>query len=277
MRIDAHQHYWRIDRTDYGWLTPEAGILYRNYLPEHLKPYLETSKINHTIVVQAAPTVDETEYLLDLADNEPSIVAVVGWLDLESKRFPEMLAQLRKRPKFAGIRPMLQDLEDDYILRPAVLESLKKLEQQQFPIDLLIKPAQLPFVVKALESVPALRAVVDHLAKPNIAEGVLEPWGEQLERLAQFSNVYCKLSGMVTEAVHKQWSTEQFIPFIHHAVRSFGVERIMFGSDWPVCLLSADYAETVTLLERTLPGWMGEHELQLVFGKNAAAFYRLAI
>ncbi len=272
-RIDAHQHYWRTDRGDYGWLTPDTGILYNNYGPEQLRPLLAENGVSRTIVVQAAPTVAESEYLLSLCDEDDSIAGVVGWVDIDSDRFAEDLEQLRRHPKFVGIRPMIQDLAADYMLKPEVLRSLAVLEELQFPIDLLIRPQHLPYAVQALERVPRLRAVVDHLAKPHIAAGTIEPWAEDLAKLARFEQVYCKLSGMVTEAEHGNWRLEQFVPYVHHAVSIFGTERLMFGSDWPVCLLSAEYGETVRLLHEALPAGLTEEQLGGIFGGNALRFY----
>ncbi|WP_274362557.1 amidohydrolase family protein [Paenibacillus thermotolerans] len=277
MRIDAHQHYWKIGRGDYGWLTPSAGILHRDYMPADLAPELKANGIEKTVAVQAAPTVAETEFLLELCERENSLAGVVGWLDLEGGGFEEQLLRLKRNPYFLGIRPMLQDLEDDaYILRPKVLESLRLLAEHQVRFDVLVFPRHLPHIVTLLERVPGLKAVVDHLAKPSIAEGITEPWGSLMRDIASYPNVYCKLSGMVTEALHQAWKQEDFVPYVHHVIDAFGTSRVMFGSDWPVCLLSAsDYGEVVAVLERALPDGMSEREKERLFGLNAAEFYGL--
>lgn len=276
MRVDAHQHYWKLERGDYGWLTPDMGSLYRDYLPDDLSSLLSANHIARTIVVQAAPTVAETQFLLELCEQEATLAGVVGWLDLEADDFEQQFARLRKNRYFIGLRPMLQDLKDDsYILRPKVMRSLQMLDDEAFPLDLLIYPRHLPHIVSLLERIPGLRAVVDHLAKPDIAAGVLDPWRRDLARVAEYTGVYCKLSGMVTEARHGEWQMDEFVPYVHHVLDIFGTSRVMFGSDWPVCLLSADYGQTLDVLEATLPTGLNRHELERIFGLNAVEFYKL--
>jgi L-fuconolactonase len=274
MRIDAHQHYWRLDRGDYGWLTPETGVLYRDYGPSDLAPQLRRHSIGATVVVQAAPTVEETEYLLSLCGGEPTLAGVVGWIDPEADEFEATLLRLRRSPHFFGIRPMLQDLEDDaYIVRPKVLAALRLLVRHGATLDLLVRPRQLPHAAAMLGKVPGLRAVVDHIAKPDIAARAFEPWRTGLAAVAAYPNVYCKLSGMVTEADHRHWRREHLEPYIREACRLFGPQRVMFGSDWPVCLLAASYGQVVDALAASLPPEWTDEEKEGVFGANAAAFY----
>jgi L-fuconolactonase len=275
-KVDAHQHYWKVDRGDYGWLTSETGVLYRDYLPADLKPLLAECGISHSIAVQAAPTVAETEFLLSLCEEEPTLAGVVGWLDLEADDFPAQFIRLRRNPYFVGLRPMLQDLEDDaYILRPKVVESLKLLASHEFPLDLLVYPRHLPYVLQLIDKLPELRAVIDHAAKPNIAGSVLEPWRGLMKDIAAHPNIYCKLSGMVTEADHHRWRLEHFIPYVHHVLECFGTSRVMFGSDWPVCLLAAGYGDVYRLLQEAVPSGLSETEAGRLFGGNALEFYRL--
>jgi L-fuconolactonase len=276
MRVDAHQHYWKINRGDYGWLTPQAGVLYRDYLPHDIRPHLADNGIDKTIIVQAAPTVEETEFLLQLCETDDSIAGVVGWLDLEAADFERQLTRLQQNRYFKGIRPMLQDLDDDaYILRPKVKQALQILSERQFPIDLLVFPRHLRNIIAMLGEFPELPAVIDHIAKPNIAGGVLEPWKTEMAEVAKFPKVYCKLSGMVTEADHRQWKPEHFVPYIRHALDVFGPSRVMFGSDWPVCLLAASYSDVFNLLVDSLPKGYGGQELELLLGGNAVTFYGL--
>lgn len=276
MKIDAHQHYWQVERGDYGWLTPDQDVLYRDFMPLQLRPLLSRHQIKRTVVIQAAPTMEETSFLLRLCEEEDTLAGVVGWIDLESDQFSSEFARLCSNPYFIGLRPMLQDLGDtSYILRPQVLRSLERVAAASIPLDLLIQPRHLHSIIVMLERIPNLHTVVNHIAKPCIAKGELEPWRSDLARLANHSNVYCKLSGMVTEAVHGRWNIEDFVPFVSHVLDIFGSSRVMFGSDWPVCLLSADYSEVIHLLERLLPEQWGELEHKLVFGGNAARFYRL--
>lgn len=277
MRIDAHQHYWVVSRGDYGWLTPASGILYRDYLPKDLKPHLEREGIDRTIVVQAAPTVAETRFLLELAETEPTIAGVVGWLDMEDEGFADALAQFMAHPKFCGIRPMIQDLpDDDWMLRPAVQRAFKELERVGCPFDFLTYPRHLPRVVRVLEAFPNLRCVIDHLSKPPIRTGQLEPWRTDLARVAAFPNVWCKLSGMVTEADHARWTPADLAPYARHAVEVFGWERVMFGSDWPVCLLAAEYGQVVAALREVLGDALTPEREGKLFGENAARFYGIA-
>lgn len=274
MRIDAHQHYWKLERGDYGWLTPDHGVLYRDYMPEDLQLHLATHHIDRTIVVQAAPTIEETEFLLDLCEREKTLAGVVGWLDLEADDFERQYERLRRNRYFIGLRPMLQDLADDaYILRPHVLRSLERLAKDSFPLDLLVRPRHLPHLAKLLKRLPQLHAVVDHLAKPNIATGEWEPWRHDLAQLADYPGIYCKLSGMVTEARHRAWQSADFTPYVRHVLDVFGISRVMFGSDWPVCLLSADYAQTIHVLEAALPSEISASDREALFGGNALKFY----
>jgi L-fuconolactonase len=276
LRVDAHQHYWQLARGDYDWTKEDGEILHRDYFPADLSEHLARTQIDKTIVVQAAPTMKDTEFMLDLAQHNDSIAGVVGWLDLEHKDFREHYESLRKQSKLVGIRIMIQIMEDaDAVLRPASLQALKFLEGENFPVDLLMRSHQLPTVLKLLQEVPDLRGIIDHIAKPVIAQGQWEPWASQLEEIASFPSITCKLSGMVTEADHHTWTTEQVTPYIHHIVKAFGAERVMFGSDWPVCLLAASYERVVELLVEALPEGITESEKTAIFGHNALRFYKL--
>ncbi|SFK95188.1 L-fuconolactonase [Paenibacillus sp. 1_12] len=275
MRIDAHQHYWIISRTDYGWLKPSLGRIYADYMPEHLKPWLERYDFQKTIVVQAAPTSEETEFLLSIAEREATIAGVVGWLDLESNTFEQQWDRFRSNPKFVGLRPMIQDLSSDWILGKTVIRHLKLLADAQFPVDLQANPRHLPYIAKLLEQVPDLRAVVDHLAKPPILEGIIEPWTSQMRQIASFPNVMCKLSGMVPEQLDAPWTQAAIQPYVDVVLNAFGKQRVMFGSDWPVCLFSATYPQVMDLIETSLGTSWTEEELAAVYGDNASRFYRL--
>ncbi|MYB76982.1 MAG: amidohydrolase family protein, partial [Chloroflexi bacterium] len=225
MRVDAHQHYWKLSRGDYGWLTPDMGLLYRNYLPADLEPILERHRIDKTVLVQAAPTTAETDYMLSLAAEHDSIGGVVGWLDMADPDFSRLFEQYRQEPAFVGIRPMLHDLSDDaWVIQPVVLDNLRVLTAHDFPFDFLVRPQHLPHVLHVLEKVPNLRAVIDHIAKPLIKDQVFEPWGAQISAIAQHENVYCKLSGMVTEADHANWNPTDLKPYVEHVVAAFGLD-----------------------------------------------------
>jgi L-fucono-1,5-lactonase len=278
MRIDSHQHFWKVSRGDYSWMKPTMKVLYRDYLPEDLKPSLETHQIDKTVLVQAAPTVAETDFLLELARKHDFIAGVVGWLDLESNDFPALLELYSRQHKFIGIRPMLEELPDDeWILRPRVLESLRIIAQLDLPFDFLVRPGHLPHVARALEVVPGLRAVIDHIAKPEIKAQKLEPWKSLIGDLAQHKNLRCKLSGMITESNHDSWKPEDLRPYIEHVIGCFGPERVMYGSDWPVCLLAGSYDSVIGALETVLDLRLEKASLQAVYGDNAARFYKLKI
>ncbi|SEN82051.1 amidohydrolase [Paenibacillus sp. OV219] len=275
IRIDAHQHYWKPDRGDYGWLTPEQGHLYADFLPSHLKSHLQKHGIERTIVVQAAPTLEETAFMLSLYEQEESIVGVVGWLELDSDEFPLHYSNFRRHKGFVGFRPMLQDLPNGWILRPRVMDNLRLIAKDEFPIDLQLRPRHLTDMRKVLREIPSLRAVIDHAAKPFIADKIIEPWKEQIAELARYPGVMCKLSGLVTEADQQNWSWMDLVPYVHHVVETFGPGRIMFGSDWPVCLLTCDYDTVVVALQRSLPSHLRETDYDAIFGGNALRFYKI--
>jgi L-fucono-1,5-lactonase len=274
MILDTHQHYWRTDRRDYGWLVPELTALYRDFLPEHLQPILQAEGVSQTIAVQAAATTAETEFLLGLADQHDFIAGVVGWLDLDCDDFPKSLAAMRQHPKLVGLRPMIQDLgDDDWILRPTVLHNLIHLEEVRFPIDLLLLPRHLPFALEAMHSVPDLRAVIDHLAKPPIKSGEFDPWASNLQKLSAFPQMHCKLSGLVTEADPQNWTPADLNPYVQHALQCFGDTRLMFGSDWPVCNLVATYAEVIAALRECLGSHFDPGAFERIFSTNGRNFY----
>jgi L-fucono-1,5-lactonase len=275
--LDAHHHLWRVSRGDYHWMSPDMTVLARDYLIEDLEPHLRKSSVARTVLVQAAQTEAETDFLLDLASRSDFIAGVTGWLDLADPGFPERLARYRLHPKFVAVRPMLQDLADDaWILKPTVLRNLGHLAELGFPFEFLTFPRHLPHVLRALEETPGLHAVIDHLSKPPIASGEIEPWASLIRRVAKFTDVQCKLSGMVTEADHARWSPDSLAPYVHHVVDIFGVDRLMFGSDWPVCRLAAEYGEVVNALRTILGVRLGPQETEKVFRGNAERFYGLA-
>ncbi len=276
MRIDAHQHYWQIDRGDYGWITPSLPIIYRDLLPRDLAPHRIKHELDGSIVVQAAPTYDETDYLLSLADESPSILGVVGWLDLFDQDHRSHYNRFKRNPKFVGFRIMIQDMRDPYrILEPAFVKALRGYVEEGVPIDLLLLSDQLEPTIQLLKLVPNIHAVIDHMAKPRIRAGEVEPWLSFMQEVASFPNMYCKLSGMVTEADHGSWKPENFTLYIRHILNLFGTERVMFGSDWPVCLLAGSYDQVVEVLTRALPENWSETQLRGLFGENAMDFYHL--
>jgi L-fuconolactonase len=275
VRIDGHQHFWRASRGDYHWMNESVGILCRDYMPEDLHPILARHRIDRTVLVQAAQTVAETDFLLELAAQYEFIAGVVGWLDMDSPEFAQQFARYRMNPKFIGLRPMLQDIPDlSWILRPQVLRSLQIVADDDFPFEFLTYTRHLPFVLEALDKVPLRRAVIDHISKPEIAKRMIEPWRSLMAELAD-RGLYCKLSGMATEDDRHNWSAQSLRPYIQHAVDCFGWDRIIFGSDWPVCLLAGSYDEVVSALTAALGNQMEDDAERNLFGENAKKFYKL--
>ena len=273
MRVDAHQHFWQWDK---GWFSRPEPVLSRDYMPPDYEPILTAHSLDKTIVVQTCPAVAETEFLLQIAETAGFIAGVVGWLDLESPRFAEQLRHLCRSPYFVAVRPMLESLpEDNWILRPRVLESLSLIAESGIAIELLTFTRHLPYILRVLDEFPHLRAVIDHLSKPEIRTGRLQPWQDLMREVAVRPNAYCKLSGMMTEADPNEWTIEQLRPYADHVMAQFGAERIMFGSDWPVCLLASSFAEVMDVSVELVAAYLGQAAVPMIFGRNAARFYRL--
>lgn len=275
MRIDAHQHYWLLARGDYEWLTPETGVLFRDYLPEHLAPSLRKYRIDGTILIQAAPTLTETEYLLELCGDNSSIAGVVGWLNLEDDDFGEQLNRLRRHPRFVGFRPMSLYYDVAYLERPKLRKAFELLAEIQFPIDILVHEQQLEAVISLLAMHPRLRAVLNHMGAPPVTEGRWEPWAGYIHRLSQYPNLFCKLSGIGIGAGERIGSSDDVKSYLHHCIECFGTNRVMFGSDWPVCLQDAEYSHVIRIAESAAGGRYSESDKLRMFGINAAVFYKL--
>jgi L-fuconolactonase len=275
MRVDSHQHFWKVARGDYGWLTREAlPRLYCDFLPADLKPLMRDARIERTVLVQAAQTVAETEFLLALAHENSFIAGVVGWVDFEAADAPQTVARLAADPKLVGLRPMIQDLPDDrWMLSPRIAPTLAAMRDNGLAFDALVKPRHLPVLEEFLSRHTALRVVIDHGAKPDIAAGDLKAWSAGMRRIAQATRAVCKFSGLVTEA-GTSWNTEMLKPFVDVLLEAFGPDRLMWGSDWPVVNEAADYAswhEAAVTLTRTL----FSAERDAIFGGTATAFYGL--
>lgn len=277
VRVDAHHHVWRLGRGDYGWLQPVPALapIYRDFdLPE-LRPQLAAAEIDATVLVQAAPTLAETRFLLDVAHSSEGLVqAVVGWVDLDATNAADTLSQLAADPLLKSVRPMLQDLADpEWILRPGVQRSLATLPQLGLRFDALVKPRELNALLRALDRNPDLAAVVDHCAKPDIAGGGWQPWADHLAAIARSTGACCKLSGLVTEA-GKNWSVDRLRRYVDHVLECFGPQRVLWGSDWPVLTLAASYAEWVAVTEGLLID-LPETDRAAIRGANARRFYAL--
>ena len=273
MRIDSHQHFWRYRPQDYPWIDEGKGLLKRDFLPEDLEPLLSAQRFDGCIAVQAAHTPDETRFLLDLSNRHPFVRAVVGWVDLCAPDVERRLAELARYPRLKGIRHIAQDEPDDrFLAREDVVGGIAALEPFGLAYDILIFARQLPAALELVRRLPRQRFVLDHIAKPEIAAGRVSPWKEQLRELAAAPNVCCKLSGMVTEAKWKGWTPADFRPYLDVVFEAFGPDRLMIGSDWPVCLLAGDYPAVMGLVEGYMSGRPAA-EREKVLGGNAARFY----
>jgi len=274
MTIDSHQHFWRYTPAEYPWMKPEWSIR-RDFLPPDLAPLLRAAELDGCVAVQAQQTVAEARWLLTLADAHPIIKGVVGWVDLQSDRVEEQLAELARHPRFVGVRHVVQDEPDDnFVLRPAFQRGIGKLRQFNLAYDLLVFPKQLPATIQLVANFPEQRFVLDHIAKPPIAAGTLSPWREQIRELAKAPNVWCKVSGMVTEAKWDSWREEDFRPYLDVVFEAFGVERLMFGTDWPVATLAGTYQEVHQLAAGYVRNLTAEQQARF-FGGSATEFYRL--
>ena len=272
LKLDSHQHFWKYDAAQYPWIA-KGSPLQRDWLPADLAPLLARAGLDGCIAVQARQTLEETRWLLALAEENPIIHGVVGWVDLRHDRVGEQLAGFAANRKLRGVRHVVQDEPDaDFMLGVEFQRGIACLHHFGLAYDILIYPRQLPAAIALAKRFPDQPFVLDHIAKPRIAEGTLSPWREQIRELALAPNVMCKISGMVTEARRDSWKPGDFFPYLEVVMEAFGEDRLMFGSDWPVCLLSGSYQsvfELATGFFAPLPASAREK----LFGANAARFY----
>ena len=275
MRIDAHQHFWHYSPQEYGWIGPDMAVLKQDRLPEDLAPLLAASGIDGTVAVQARQSLAETQWLLDLADQHSWIKGVVGWVDLRCPDLPAQLERFSAHPRFRGVRHVVQDEPDDrFMLGDDFQRGIGQLAEFGLTYDLLIFPRHLPAACELVGHFPDQPFVLDHIAKPLIRDRVLEPWATGLRRLAAFPNVWCKVSGLVTEADWHSWQLADFHPYLDVVLEAFGPERIMFGSDWPVCTLAGSYGQVSGIVAGYI-GQLSTSEQAAVLGRTAQHFYRL--
>jgi L-fuconolactonase len=275
MRIDAHQHFWLYNAARDAWITDAMSVLKRDFLPQDLATELTASGIDASIAVQADQSEAETMFLLDLAKANSSIVGVVGWVDLRSPQIAERLDHFSQFPKLRGFRHIAQSEPDDgFLARDEFVNGVKHLQRFGFTYDILIYARQLPAALELVSRVPEQLFVIDHLTKPEIKGKRTEPWAQQMGQLAQSKNVFCKLSGLVTEADLHDWKAEDFRPYLDVAFDSFGPDRLMFGSDWPVCLPTASYQQVVKIVADYVQNF-SEADKSQIFGGNAIRFYGL--
>ncbi len=272
--LDAHQHLWKLDRGDYGWLTPDLKPLYRDFEPADLLPLLQRAGIRRTVLVQAAETEAETDFLLEIAARTEFVAGVVGWLDMLADDFPARLAHYSTQPKWVGMRPLLQNHDPALIMDPRFRASLAEIARLRVPFDIVIYPQHLPAITQAIQATPGLHAILDHIAKPDMTRSMDAGWCNGIEALAAVPEVYCKISGLVTEA-GTNWSIDSIRPFVEFVAHAFGPDRLVFGSDWPVCTSAATYAQVLDLARSILGNLYGPEQMQAIMETNGQRFYRL--
>jgi L-fuconolactonase len=277
MRIDAHQHFWRYNADEFGWIDDSMSSLRRDFGPDDLKPELERAGFQGSIAVQARQSLEETRWLLELAEDSPLILGVVGWVDLCSPDVRLQLQTFAGNPKLVGIRHVVQSEPDErFLLLPEFLRGISVLEEFDLTYDILIYPQHLPVAVEFVRHSPRQRFVLDHLAKPLIKSASIHPWEAGIRELAKFPNVFSKLSGMVTEADWQNWTPEDLKPYLDIALDRFGPERLMIGSDWPVCTVAASYKQTMSVVLDYLYKYPVNVQ-DAVLGGNAQRFWKLKL
>ncbi len=278
MKLDAHQHFWLYNSSDYGWIDDRMRVLKRNYLPGDLQPELSKAGMSGSVVVQARQTAEETRWLVQLAGQHDFIRGVVGWADLCSEsELKRQLDEFSKSKKFAGVRHVVHDEPDDkFMMHDNFLKGISLLKEYDLTYDLLLYPKHLPVAEILVAMFPEQKFVLDHIAKPMIKDRIISSWNEDIRRLATHENVWCKLSGMVTEAGWENQNPEVFYPYLDTVFKAFGADRLMIGSDWPVCLLAAEYRDVIGIVQNYISEMPFDVQ-QKILGKNCIEFYGLEI
>ena len=275
MKIDSHQHFWKFNTTEFGWIDQSMKILQRDFLPSDLENELIRENFDGTVVVQARQSLEETKWLLQLAEQNQFIKGVVGWVDLCSPDIDMQLADLSPDKKLVGVRHVIHDEDDDrFMLRDDFRNGIRCLAKYGLTYDLLLFPKHLKNASTLVAEFPDQPFIIDHISKPEIRQAILEPWKTDIQVLAKFPNVFCKLSGMVTEALWNNWDQQTFDPYLDIVFEAFGPERLMIGSDWPVCLLGGSYAK-VTAIVSNYVGKLEPATQNKILGENCCKFYKL--
>ncbi len=273
LMIDCHQHFWRYEPREYDWIDESMSAIRRDFLPDDSRREMTGAGVDACVAVQARQTLDETRWLLDLEAQYPFVRAVVGWIDLQAD-VDAQLSAFAGRDALAGLRHIVQGEPDGFLERPAFLDGIARLERFHLAYDILVYARQLPAAVAFARRFPRQRFVLDHLGKPDVRGGAIREWCTHLNAMASLPNVWCKLSGLVTEADWQAWTPGQLRPYLDAALNAFGPSRVMMGSDWPVCLVAASYAGVVSLVRDAVSDY-SEHEQQQILGGNAAEFYKV--
>ncbi|MCK4240736.1 MAG: amidohydrolase family protein [Candidatus Atribacteria bacterium] len=276
-RVDAHQHFWIYNQEEYKWIDESMVKLRRNFLPSHLNRVLKRNGFDFCVTVQARQTLQETKWLLELAQNNSFIKGIVGWVDLKSGSVEQDLEKFAAYKKFKGVRHLLQDEDDDrYMLQPDFKKGLSQLKKFDLTYDILIYPRHIKYACTLVYEFPQQKFIIDHLAKPLIKESKIEPWKKDMQKLAREDNVLCKLSGMVTEANWDSWKKEDFIPYMETLLEVFGPNRLLFGSDWPVCTVAAKYEQVLEIVTNFISS-LSPAEQAHIMGQNTIDFYNLEV
>ncbi len=273
-RIDSHQHFWKYDAVRDSWITDDMKVIQRDFFPSDLSPVLSENKIDGCVSVQADQSEQETHFLLSHADQSSFIKGVVGWVDLCSQDLEQKLVSYSRFQKLKGFRHVVQGEPDGFLLQKDFVKGIKRLIDFNFTYDILVYSRQLEEVLEFLNKFPNQKFVIDHIAKPTIKTREINAWKKNMALISNFENVYCKLSGMVTEADWKNWKAEDLTPYLDHVLESFGPKRLMYGSDWPVCLVAASYPRQLAVVENFI-SHLSAHEKENIMGGNAIRFYNL--
>lgn len=272
--IDAHQHFWRYHPVKHGWINEEMSVIQKDFLPGDLLPILEENKIDGCVAVQADQSEQETGFLIGLANENDFIKGIVGWIDLRATDIEERLAHYQQQKIVKGFRHILQGEEPDFMLQPDFLNGISLLKDAGFTYDVLIFPKHLDAALQLVKKFPEQKFVIDHIAKPDIKNQLMDDWANGMRAIAQHPNVHCKVSGMVTEADWKHWKEDDLYPYLDVVTEAFGINRLMYGSDWPVCLVAASYERMIAPVRKYYASF-SKTEQEKIFGTNAAAFYHL--
>ncbi len=277
MIIDAHHHLWNYKPKDYPWMDDSMEVLKRDYLPGDLAGEMEKEGVIGTVVVQARQSLEETRWLLEQAESNDFIKGVVGWVDLQSDSLNDELSEFASHPKFVGVRHVIHDEPDDnFMLRPNFMRGIEQLNNYNLSYDLLLFPKHLENALELVNRFPDQKFVLDHISKPKIKSGIMDPWRDDISSLAAQPNVWCKVSGLVTEADFVNWKEEDFSPYLEVIFESFGVDRIMIGSDWPVCRLAGEYKDVMSISKKFFDT-VDDAGLEKIFKLNAIEFYELKL
>jgi L-fuconolactonase len=274
MKIDSHNHFWKFDAARHSWIDDSMKVIQQDFMPEEFSSVLQKNGIEGTVVVQVDQTPDENTFLIQLAEEHEIIKGIVGWVDLRAHDLDQQLEQLSGHNKFKGFRHIAQAEHNGFLAQDDIIEGVQKLKNHDFTYDILINPAQLEAAIKLVSACPDQKFVLDHIAKPYLKTGEIEQWRKDITTLSSFENVWCKVSGMVTEANWSSWKVLDFFPYLDVVFETFGSKRVMYGSDWPVCLLAAQYEQVIEIVEAYISK-LSAIEQASFWGLNAIDFYQL--